>query len=37
LVAKGKSGRTALVAVANKLIKQAFAVVTKKQLYTENL
>ena len=37
LVAKGKSGRTALIAVANKLIKQAFAVVTKQQLYTENL
>mgnify|MGYP006190481681 CR=1 FL=1 len=37
LKTKGKSGRTALVAVANKLLKQAFAIVTKKQFYTENL
>lgn len=37
LVAKGKSGRLALIAVANKLIKQAFAVATKNQLYQENI
>ena len=33
LVAKGKSKRLALIAVANKLLKQAFAIATKKEHY----
>ena len=33
LVAKGKSKRLALIAVANKLLKQAFAIATKKEYY----
>lgn len=37
LVAKGKPARLALIAVANKLIKQAFAVATKNELYQENI
>ena len=36
LVAKGKSKRLALIAVANKLLKQVFAVATKGILYDEN-
>lgn len=37
LLAKGKAKKLALVAVANKLIKQAFAIATKKEYYMENL
>ncbi|RYG94418.1 IS110 family transposase [archaeon] len=33
LTAKGKSKRLALIAVANKLLKQAFAIATKKEYY----
>jgi transposase len=33
LLAKGKSKRLALIAVANKLLKQAFAIATKKEHY----
>ncbi len=33
LVAKGKSKRLALIAVANKLIKQAFAIATGNKFY----
>lgn len=36
LVAKGKAKKLALVAVANKLLKQAFALATKNQKYDEN-
>jgi hypothetical protein len=36
LVAKGKSKRLALIAVANKLIKQVFAIATNNQQYQEN-
>jgi transposase len=36
LLAKGKPKKVALIAVANKLIKQVFAIVTKKQIYNEN-
>ena len=36
LLAKGKSGKLALIAVANKLLKQAFAIATKGILYDEN-
>jgi len=36
LVAKGKSKRLALIAVANKLLKQIFAVATKGMFYNEN-
>ena len=35
LRANGKSGKAAVVAVANKLIRQAFAVVTKNQPYVD--
>ena len=35
LVEKGKSKRLALIAVANKLLKQVFAVATKGELYKE--
>ena len=35
LRARGKSGKLAVVAVANKLIRQAFAVVTNNQLYID--
>ena len=35
LVAKGKAKKLALIAVANKLLKQAYAVVTKKIMYDE--
>jgi transposase len=37
LVTKGKSKRLALIAVANKLLKQAFAIATKGEFYKENL
>jgi transposase len=37
LLAKGKAKRLALIAVVNKLLKQAFAVVTKNECYSENL
>jgi transposase len=37
LLAKGKAKKLALVAVANKLLKQAFAIATKKENYSENL
>jgi len=37
LVAKGKSKRLSLIAVANKLLKQAFAIATKGEYYQENL
>ena len=36
LVAKGKAKKLALIAVANKLLKQAFAVATKNEFYLEN-
>jgi transposase len=36
LVAKGKAKKQALVAVANKLLKQAFAIATQKTKYNEN-
>ncbi len=36
LVAKGKSKRLALIAVANKLLKQAFALATSRQFYDQN-
>lgn len=36
LVAKGKSGKLALIAVANKIIKQAFAIAKNKTVYDEN-
>lgn len=32
---RGKSGKVAMIAVANKLIRQAFAVVTQNQLYID--
>jgi hypothetical protein len=35
-VAKGKSKKLALIAVANKLLKQAFAVATSGRPYDEN-
>ena len=37
LRAKGKSAKVALIAIANKLIRQAFAVVTKNQPYVDGL
>jgi len=37
LVEKGKAKQVALIAVANKLLKQVFAVATKKEFYNENL
>ncbi len=37
LLKKGKAKKLALVAVANKLLKQAFAVATKNEKYSENL
>jgi|SRR6185369_2064158 len=36
LLAKGKAKKVALIAVANKLLKQAFAIATKHTLYDEN-
>ena len=36
LIEKGKSGKLALIAVANKLVKQAFALATKQQFYNSN-
>ena len=36
LVAKGKAKKQALIAVANKLLKQAFAIATQKTKYNEN-
>jgi len=36
LVEKGKSKKLALIAVVNKLLKQAFAIATKKILFSEN-
>ena len=36
LIAKGKAKRLALIAVANKLIKQAFAIATKNTAYQAN-
>jgi transposase len=36
LVAKGKAKKLALIAVANKLLKQAFAIATKQSKYNEN-
>ena len=36
LVAKGKSKRLALIAVANKLLKQAFAIATSHQFYDQD-
>ena len=36
LVEKGKAKKQALIAVANKLLKQAFAIATKKTKYNEN-
>lgn len=35
LVAKGKSKRLALIAVANKLVKQAFAIIRNKSVYQQ--
>jgi hypothetical protein len=34
LVEKGKSKKLALIAVVNKLLKQAFAIATKKEYYS---
>jgi transposase len=36
LIAKGKNKRLALIAVANKLLKQAFAIAKKQTIYQEN-
>jgi len=36
LVAKGKSGKLALIAVANKLLKQALAIATKGTFFDQN-
>jgi transposase len=36
LLANGKAKKLALIAVANKLLKQAFAIVKNKSVYTEN-
>jgi transposase len=36
LLAKGKAKKQALIAVANKLLKQAFSIATKNTLYNEN-
>jgi transposase len=36
LIIKGKAKKQALIAVANKLLKQAFAIATQKTKYTEN-
>jgi len=36
LLAKGKAKKLALIAVANKLLKQAFAIVKNKSVYIEN-
>lgn len=36
LLAKGKAKKQALIAVANKLLKQAFAIATQKTKYNEN-
>ena len=36
LVAKGKSGKLALIAVANKIVKQAFAIAKNGRTYDEN-
>ena len=36
LVAKGKAKKLALIAVANKLLKQAFAIATQQVKYNEN-
>jgi len=36
LLAKGKAKKLALIAVANKLVKQAFAMVSKNEFYSEN-
>jgi len=36
LVAKGKAKKLALIAVANKLLKQAFAIAKKRKTYNEN-
>ena len=36
LKAKGKTGKQALIAVMNKLLKQVFAVVKNKTLYQPN-
>jgi transposase len=36
LIGKGKAKKQALIAVANKLLKQAFAIATKKTKYDEN-
>jgi transposase len=35
-LAKGKPGRVALIAVANKLIKQAFAIATSNRKYVSD-
>jgi transposase len=36
LLAKGKAKKVALIAVANKLLKQAFAIATRQTMYNEN-
>jgi len=36
LLAKGKAKKLALIAVANKLVKQVFAIVKNKSKYVEN-
>ncbi|MHB9148285.1 MAG: IS110 family RNA-guided transposase [Candidatus Amoebophilus sp.] len=36
LLAKGKAKKVALIAVVNKLLKQAFAIATKQTVYNEN-
>ena len=35
LRSKGKPGKVALIAVANKLVRQAFAIVTQEKLYVD--
>ena len=37
LVERGKAKQVALIAVANKLLKQVFAIATKKEFYNKNL
>ena len=36
LKAKGKRGKVALIAVCNKLLKQAFAIATKRTIYQKD-
>ncbi|MEZ4880042.1 MAG: hypothetical protein R2801_07760 [Chitinophagales bacterium] len=36
LIAKGKAERVVKIAIANKLLKQAFAIAKNKEVYNEN-